>query len=201
MTIFVFDLVHRQREFLTERAKSLVLRQAQLVAASSIQGAMSNDLGGLSEVLAVVGKDNGVSRAMVTDSRGRVLADMRGANVGLFRNDKRTLDVLSGAPQTLLVDENVRSIEAAAPIVAQGRVVGWAWVARNLGAEQAHLAYVTHAGLIYTLAAILIGTIFAFLLAGRVTRQIRLLLAGTHRMAANSLTKMSLSPPAMKSDR
>ena len=83
MTIFVFDLVHRQREFLTERAKSLVLRQAQLVAASSIQGAMSNDLGGLSEVLAVIGKDNDVSRAMVTDSRGRVLADMRGANVGL----------------------------------------------------------------------------------------------------------------------
>ena len=36
--------------------------------------------------------------------------------------------------------------------------------------------------LIYTLAAILIGTIFAFLLAGRVTRQIRLLLAGTDRM-------------------
>ena len=187
MTIFVFDLVHRQREFLTERAKSRVLLQAQLLAASSIQGAMSNDLGGLSEILAVVGKDNDLSRAMVTDSKGRVLADMRGANFGLFRNDQRTLGILGGAPQTLLVDESVRSIEAAAPIVAQGRVIGWAWVARNLGAEQAHLAYVTRDGLIYTVAAILIGTIFAFLLAGRVTRQLRLLLAGTHRMGVNQL--------------
>lgn len=187
MTLFVFDLVHRQREFLTERAKSRVLLQAELLAGSSIQGAMSNDLGGLSEVLAVIGKDNDVSRAMVTDRRGRVLADMRGANVGLFRNDQRTLAVLSSAPQTLVVDQDVRLIEAAAPIVAQGRVIGWAWVARNLGPEQAHLAYVTHAGLIYTVAAILIGTVFAFLLAGRVTRQLRVLLAGTKRMAVNRL--------------
>ena len=189
MTIFVFDLVHRQRQFLTDRARSRVLLQAQLLAGSSIQGAMSNDLGGLSEILAVIGKDNDVSQAMVTDNRGRVLADMRGANVGLFRNDRRTIDVLRGTLQPVLVDENLGSVEAAAPIVAQGRVIGWAWVARNLGAEQAHLAYVTHAGLIYTLVAILIGTIFAFLLAGRVTRQLRLLLAGTHRMAANQLDR------------
>jgi PAS domain S-box-containing protein len=187
MTIFVFDLVHRQREFLTERAKSRVLLQAQILAESSIQGALSNDLGGLSEILAVMGKENDVSRIMVTDSRGRVLADMRGANIGQFRNDQRTTDVLNGTPQPVLVDQNRQSVEAAAPILAQGRVIGWVWIARKLGAEQAHLTYVTHAGLIYTAVAILIGTIFAFLLSGIVTRQLRLLLAGTQRMAANQL--------------
>ena len=180
-------LVHRQREFLVESAKSRVLFQAQLLAADSLHGAMSDDLGALSEIIGVLAKDRGIAGAMVTDARGRVLANTEAGNVGLFRNDKRTLTVLSGAPQSVLVDEGSHSIEAAAPILAQDRVVGWAWVARNLGAEQAHLAYVTHAGLVYTAAAILIGTLFAFLLAGIVTRQLRLLLAGTKRMAANRL--------------
>ena len=187
MSIFVFDLVHRQREFLVESAKSRVLFQAQLLAADSLHGAMSNDLGDLSEIIGVLAKDRAIAGAMVTDARGRVLADTEAGKVGLFRNDKRTLNVLSGAPQSVLVAEGSHSLEAAAPILAQDRVIGWAWVARNLGAEQAHLAYVTHAGLVYTAAAILIGTLFAFLLTGMVTRQLHLLLAGTKRMAANRL--------------
>jgi PAS domain S-box-containing protein len=187
MSIFVFDLVHRQREFLVEAAKSRVLVQAQLLAAGSIHGTISNDLSALSEIVGVLAKDKGIARAMVTDTRGRVLANTEAGKIGLFRNDQRTLAVLSGAPQSVLINEDSRSIEAAAPIVVQDRVIGWAWIARNLEAEQSHLAYVTHAGLVYTAVAILIGTVFAFLLARIVTRQLRLLLAGTERIAANRL--------------
>jgi PAS domain S-box-containing protein len=187
MSIFVFDLVHRQRGFLVESAKSRVLLQARLLAASSLNGTMSSDLGSLSEIVGVLAQDKGIARAMVTDSGGRILAHTEADKVGLLRSDQRTLAVLSGAPQSVLVAEGGHLLEAAAPILAQDRVVGWAWVARDLGAEQAHLTYVTHAGLVYTTAAILSGTLFAFLLAGIVTRQLRLLLAGTKRMAANRL--------------
>jgi PAS domain S-box-containing protein len=187
MTIFVFDLVHRQREFLLERAKSRVLFQAELLAANSLHGAMSNDMAALSEIINALAQDEDVTRAMVTDGRGRVLAHTDTGKVGLFRSDPRTLAVLNGTSKSTLVDEEGRSLEAAAPILAQNRVIGWTWVSRDLGTDQAHLSYVTHAGLVYTAAAILIGTTFAFLLAGIVTRQLRLLLAGTKRMAANRL--------------
>lgn len=104
MTVFVFDMVHRQREFLIERAKSRVLFQVQLLAASSLPGAMSNDLVALSEIVGVLAKDKDVSSAMVTDSRGRTLAHTEAEKVGLFRSDPRTLAVLSGVPQSTLVD-------------------------------------------------------------------------------------------------
>lgn len=78
MSIFVFDLVHRQREFLIECAKSHVLFQAQLLAAGSLPSAMSNDLVGLSEILHALSQDKDVIHAMVTDNRGRILAHTEG---------------------------------------------------------------------------------------------------------------------------
>ena len=91
MSIFVFDLVHRQREFLVEGAKSRVLVQSQLLAAGSIHGTISNDLSALSEIVGVLTKDKGIAGAMVTDTRGRVLASTEAANVGLFRKTSARL--------------------------------------------------------------------------------------------------------------
>jgi hypothetical protein len=147
MSIFVFDLVHRQREFLVESAKSRVFFQAQLLAADSIHGAMSNDLSALFEIVGVLAKDRGIAGAMVTDTGGRVLASTEAGKIGLFRSDKRTLAVLSGAPQSVLVAEaairlrplprSLRRIEwsvgrgwpgtwgLSRPISPMSRMLGW----------------------------------------------------------------------------
>lgn len=187
MTVFVFGLVHRQRAFLLERTKSRVIFQAQLLAASSLHGAMANDMASLSEIIAALAQDSDVIRAMVTDAEGRVIAHTDAGKIGLFRNDPRSLAILRGAPQSTLADEGSHSLEAAFPIVTHGRVVGWAWVARDLRANHAYLAQIIDAGLIYTAVAILLAALVAFLLARIISRQLSLLLAGTTRMAENRL--------------
>jgi PAS domain S-box-containing protein len=187
MTLFVFDLVHRQREFLQERAQKRVQSQARLLAANGLHGTLSRDLETLTEIVAAVRHERHVRQAMITDREGRVLAHTDPDKVSLFRNDQRALAVLQGPRQVIQVAEGSASMEAAAPIVLHDQLVGWAWITNDLTDDQLHLAYVTRSGLLYTAAAILIGTLFAMLLARTVTRPLRLLLAGTERLAGNQL--------------
>jgi signal transduction histidine kinase len=189
MTIFVLDLVQRQRQFLWERARQHVLFQADLLATSSLHQVISNDLAGLAETLTSLARDRTIRYAMVTDLRGHVLGHTDARKSGRYRQDDTSVTVLNAAPSLRLVYEGTRTIEAAAPVTVDGRPIGWAWVATDLSADRAHLQYVTRAGLVYTLIAILIGTVFAILLARAITKPLRLLLLGTERVSQDRLSQ------------
>lgn len=185
MTLFVFDLVRREHEFAKERSEAHVEFQAQMLASSSAYAVMSNDLAGLSDILVALRNDKDLNYAIVTDTRGRILAHTDPSKVGLYRSDHSA--ILAGAPRSSIIQESNSSIEAVSPIIVRGKVIGWAWVMRDLRSVQKYLAYITYAGMAYTATALLIGTFFAFLLTRIVTRQLRMLLAGLNRVAANQL--------------
>jgi two-component system, OmpR family, phosphate regulon sensor histidine kinase PhoR len=174
MTAFVFALVHRQRTFLLDRAERRVLYQAELLAAASRHALRSNDLAGLAEVLAALVKDTGgVHAALVTDPRGLVLADSPpGKSVGLLQ-DATSRAILAAAPRLTLASRGEPALHAAAPVIVQGRHLGWAWIVGDLAAERAHLDDVIRAGLVYTGGAVLIGTAFAMGLARTILRPLR----------------------------
>ena len=184
MSIFVIDLTHRQRRFLTERAKNRVLFQADVLATSSLSYVIVDDLAGLSEVVDAFSRDRTVRYAMVTDLQGRILAHSDHAKSGQYVRD---LSVLTGSVESRLLNENPLAVQAVGPIAVRGRAIGWAWLGIDRSGDQEHLNYVTRSGFLYTFFAVIIGTSFAIVLAATITRPLRLLLSGAERLSQDRL--------------
>ena len=187
MSIFVIDLTYRQRRFLNDRARTRVHFQTGLLATSSLSYVIVDDLAGLGEVVDDFARDQTVHYAMVTDLHGRILSDSDHHKDGKYLDDAASASVLNGPaePRTLYVSPS--SLQAVAPITIHGHHIGWAWVGINRSGDERHLQYVTQAGVIYTLLAMLIGTAFAIVLAAAVTRPLRLLEAGADRLSHDHL--------------
>lgn len=187
MSIFVVDLTARQRTFLTERARDRVLYQVSALATSSLPYVIVDDVAGLTEIVDAFSGDRTIRYAMVTDPNGRVLSHSDRSKTGQLLQDSRSLAILKGPAEAQLLFQNPVTVQAAAPITVRGRTLGWAWLGVDRSGDQQHLNYVTRAGLLYTLCAVLIGTIFAILLGNTITRPLRSLLLGARRLSQDRL--------------
>lgn len=187
MSIFVLDLTSRQRTFLMQGAKERVLFQADVLAKSALPHVIVDDLGGLNEIVDAFARDHTIRYVMVTDPHGRVLSDSTHRQAGLTLTDARSRKVLSGPSKSQFLFENPLTVQAAAPISIDGRTIGWAWMGVDRTEDQRHLDYVSRAGLMYTLVAVLIGTIFAILLGNTITHGLRALLLGAKRLSQDRL--------------
>ncbi|MAT65271.1 MAG: GGDEF domain-containing protein [Gammaproteobacteria bacterium] len=170
MSIFVLDLVERQRQFLGEQSIAQASGLAKTLAANSASWVLSNDLEGLSEVLQSQASYPGLRYAMVVRPHGRVVAHTDREKAGLYLQDELSRSLLDGPalPKLLLADRKL--VDTAHPILANGELVGWARVGISQSAITTGLWEITRVGILYTLVAILVGSVFAFLMARGLTQ-------------------------------
>lgn len=182
MTIFVLDLVQRQREFLLSELTHRTLHHALVLAVASSAWVLSDDLVGMEEVLESGVRGGGARHAMIVDPQGRVLAHTDRSRIGQYLADTASREALAGEQAPRVFQENESTLHAIAPIVVANRLIGWSLLVVDKSATSAHLAYVTRTGIAYTLAAIAIGTLFAMLLSRSILRQLRHVLKGVDRL-------------------
>ena len=177
MSIFVLDLVERQRQFLGEQSIAQASGLAKTLAANSASWVLSNDLEGLSEVLQSQASYPGLRYAMVVRPHGRVVAHTDREKAGLYLQDELSRSLLDGPalPKLLLADRKL--VDTAHPILANGELVGWARVGISQSAITTGLWEITRVGILYTLVAILVGSVFAFLMARGLTQGLQRLVA------------------------
>jgi signal transduction histidine kinase len=188
MSMFVLDLTSRQRALLTDSAQKRVLFQAEVLAKSTLPHVIDEDIEGLNEIVDAFMRDRTIRYAMITDDRGIILSRSgHPEQFGQSLADKRSLAVLNGPSRSQLLFESPVTMQGAAPITAEGHTIGWAWLSVDRSEDQAHLDYVTRAGVLYTLAAVAIGTIFAIFLATTITGPLRSLLLGAKRLSQDRL--------------
>jgi signal transduction histidine kinase len=187
MISFVFDLVERQEAFLLERARSRTLHQAGVLASGAVPQFITRDNAGLQEILRAIAQDATVRSAMVTDEKGLVRSDSARYLGGRKLEDPRSLSVLRGETRARIIHEGATTLWAAAPILSDNSLLGWAWIEGDLAADSQQMNAVNRTGLIYILIAVISGALFAVVLATGITRQLRLLLAGTKRLAEDRL--------------
>ncbi|MCW8987597.1 MAG: response regulator [Gammaproteobacteria bacterium] len=173
MSIFVYDLVERQRVFLhlqsVEQAKSL----SKTLAANSASWVLMNDVIGLEETLLAQVNYPSLGYAMVLSPEGRVLGHTETNKVGLYINDPISEKLLTvKKEQTVLVNNNL-SIDIASPILSNGVFIGWARVSLSQKGTAKNLQIITRNGLLYTFLAIVIGALFAFFMARGITRGLK----------------------------
>lgn len=187
MSILVIDLTTRQRRFLTERASERVLFQVNALATSSLPLVIVDDVEGLNEIVDAFSRDRTIRYAMVTDPDGKVLSHTDHIKAGEQLEDSRSLKVMKTATSTQVLFQSPSTVQATAPITVRGRIVGWAWLGIDRSGDQQYLDQVTRDGLIYTLCAVVLGTVLAIALGNTITRPLRSLLLGAKRLSRDRL--------------
>jgi PAS domain S-box-containing protein len=170
MTLFVYDLVYRQRDFLHQQTQERAVSLARATAASGTQWVLSNDLIGMEELLSGLATYPDLRYAMILAPDGRVLAHSDARSVGRYLADPVSLQLFAGVAEARTLVNSGDMVDVAYPILQGRTAIGWTRVALGQDRQAASLSAVTREGLVYTLAAILIGTLFAILMARGMTR-------------------------------
>lgn len=176
MSLLVAELVMRQRDFIQERQLDEARMLARTLALSAPAWMLTRDLAGLGELVRVETEGGGLEYVMLLDTHGQVLAHSDHGRVGQFVVDMDQLladTQASSEPAVLGVLGNRPQLaDVVAPVLASGRLLGWARVGVGPGASQARLEAIMIEGLLYTLLAIAIGTAIAWWMARRLTSRL-----------------------------
>jgi len=184
MSIFVYDLVTRQQTFLHDQSHEEAHSLAETLAANSVSWVLANDVSGLEEVIKAQSGYPQLDYAMVVGPRGKVLGHVNKEKVGLYLSDDVSRRMLASTSAFQVLVDSPQLVDVAVPVLANGKRIAWARIGINQHMTLAELQYITTEGLVYTLAAILIGILFATLLSGRITTGLNELFSVASRICA-----------------
>ena len=166
MTLFIWDLVTRQQQVLMQQQISQAKALANSIATSSAGWLLSRDVIGLQEIIEAQRQYPGLIFAMALDRHGHVLAHTDKERIGSYILD------LPEEEQYSLLSATEQLTDIMTPAMLSGAPVGWIRVGIGQAEAQKQLHSIVREGLIYTLAAIAIGIIFAYLISVRLTRKL-----------------------------
>ncbi|MDH5359140.1 MAG: response regulator [Gammaproteobacteria bacterium] len=169
MSIFIFDLVERQADFLHQQAVKQTSSLVKTLSANSTSWVLASDVLGLEEIIVSQSNYPGLEYAVVMNTRGRILAHSDNTLVGKYYDDEISHRIIDAKPETIILISNKSYIDVASPIYANNTHIGWARVAINQKNAVSGLKIITRNGFIYTLIAIVVGVIFALFMAKGLT--------------------------------
>ncbi len=181
MTIFVFDLVSRERAFLHAQSNEQAFSMAQVLATNATSWVLASDYVGIEELITSQHSFSGLQYALLVDPEGQVLGYTDRTQVGRYLRDPVSLQLLDAPLQRQRLFESEQQLDVAVPILLEGTHLGWARVGFDHSAISDNLGLVTQQGLLYTLVAISVGLLFAWLMALGLSQGLRQLVEQAHR--------------------
>ncbi|NWG87806.1 MAG: HAMP domain-containing protein, partial [Hydrogenophilaceae bacterium] len=166
MSLFVWDLTQRQQAMLLDQQTRQATALAQSVATSAATWLAARDLTGVQEIIEAQRRYPELLYAMAIDMDGAILAHTDRALLGRYVQDlpqQVRLTVLQRSPAL---------VDAVSPALVAGRQVGWVRVGVGQHGTGLQLREITRDGLLYALAAILIGAALAYVMGTRLTRKL-----------------------------
>lgn len=182
MTIFVFDLVEREREFMLNQNIETAKGLAHTLATNGTSWILSSDFIGIEEVINSQGKFPFLKYAMFINMQGKVLGFTDREQVGRFVSDELSRSLLVSPKETKVLVDNPFFVDVASPVIASGKQIGWARVGISRSGIHENLTIITNNGMLYIAAAIAIGVLFAWFMAGGMTKDIRKMVGATTNM-------------------
>ncbi len=185
MTFFVWDLVHKQEKVLYEQVADSTRDFARTFAHGISLWLAAHDLQAVQDML-----DNSVeqlqdlSTVVVFDTHGQVVAHSDPAYVGRYVNDVLSQRLLKGESDNYQVlYRSDRWLDVAMPVRLRGELLGWVRIQRDLSGLAAQQRHIIWEGVLYTLFAIVVGSLLAWWLGQRLTYRLNRLTAVTRRIA------------------
>ena len=173
MTIFVFDLVDRQREFMLFQNHQQAVGLAATLATNGSSWVLANDLVGIEEIISSQTNYPDLKYAMFIDLHGKVLGFSDRSKTGMYIEDEISHKIFDGSDDVKIIHESSDLIDVASPVIVNKKVIGWARVGVSRQSMTNNLSLVTKNGLLYTIVAIVVGVLFAWVMANGLSKGIR----------------------------
>lgn len=169
MILFVWDLTNRQKELLLDGQADRAIALTESIAASSAGWVSARDYNGLQEIITAQDQYPELLFAMIVDERARVLAHTDKSHIGQYLADLPTVT----SPR--IITKQVALVDAISPIMLDKTSIGWVRIGLGQNLTARKMATIIKNGLIYTVLAILIGSLIAWSMGTRLTRRLRLI--------------------------
>jgi len=166
MALFIADLTARQRAILLEHQAEQAIALSYAMATSAAGWIAADDIAGMQELVDIQSRYPELLFAMLTDAQGRVLAHNDHARLGQYVQD------MPGEPRQTVISRTSELVDVATPAILEGQHVGWARIGVGQRVVGKKLAGVTRSGILYALAAIVVGSIIAWFMGCHITRRL-----------------------------
>lgn len=181
MGAFVWDVVQDQSATIREQLLNRGHELASLMVVASTNPLLEENLASLAEVTNRVKLQPEVVYSEIVDIRGDVLASTSPARVG--HRERRPLGVNDHFP----LKRGDYVLDLSRPVIVAGRRVGTILLGLSTRGMDTALGSMRDRGLLFILAALVVGSIAAWMLAMVVTRRLHGLIAATRKIAAGDL--------------
>ena len=166
MALFVADVTWRERGLVLERQVDQASALAEALATSAAGWIVADDVQGLQELVDAQRSHPEVTFVVITDEQGMVHASTDRTPRGQYLLD------LPQAPEVRVLARTQALADVVAPAYLGGRHVGWARIGIGPGDSAEKLAGITRSGILYAVAAILVGSAFAWVMGRSITRRL-----------------------------
>lgn len=170
LTIVVVDQLNRQRKFLKKQNYDQALSLVSDFAVNSSSYILGNDIDGLERIVQSHKKFPNLKYAMFLSPDGLVLAHTNKHFMGLRPTDSVSRR-LKNMPQTQTLIENKDILDIAVPVLYNDKeIIGWARIGFGQDYIYSNLRAIVRNGILYIIMALVIGTLFAIIIANRLSR-------------------------------
>ncbi len=183
MSIFIYDLTRQQETFLHKQSLSQTKSLTRTLAKNSTTWVLSNDYVGMFEIIDSVDKYPGLEYAMLIDMDNKILAHTNKKYLNEYLAGPYATKIMEGKKKLVVVQNNKSIIDIAVPITVDNRQIGWARVGLSQKNNSNGIKVVLEKGVLYTVIAIFIGWIFAYILATGFTKSLYVLINIAKRTA------------------
>ncbi len=183
MALFVWDLVERQKDMLLDRQVQQASALAYSVATSSAGWLASRDYFGLQEIITAQTRYPDLAFAMLLDTGGQVLA-----HTDIRRLRQQVTDLPEQVEFTLLA-HSATLVDVVTPVMLSGIHIGWVRIGLGQATTELRLKDLVRDGVLYALAAILIGSLIAGVMGSRLARRVTALRADMEAFQAGETAR------------
>lgn len=191
MGLVVADMVTRQQGFMEQQLARESQTLANTLSVNAPSWLLSHDVNALDELVSSLKSVKHLNLALILDTRSKVLATTDSALFNVKFSDSTSTKLLAPlladparTENQLLHDGLIDSISA---ITSNGKRIGYTRVILDAAPMQVELNAVTHKGIAYTLIAIALGGLIAWLVVRKVTYRLNMLSDAADSIAAGDL--------------
>jgi diguanylate cyclase (GGDEF)-like protein/PAS domain S-box-containing protein len=186
MGLIVFDIMERERNFMSEQLSSKGFDMSSILASNSSSYLLNGDLIALNELISDMSNISDHYMVFILDRNFRVKSSLPKSYFNKTLNDdtskKLFKDIKNSSLDSIQLKHNAL-VDTVSKIYVDGRVIGYSRVILDSKVLLNELQLVTNNGLIYVLFAVFLGAIFAYFSVNKMTYNLNYLVNAANRLA------------------
>jgi PAS domain S-box-containing protein len=185
MSLFILELMNRQKTFFLKLNHDRAIGLSVSLANTANSYVISYELARLQKLVSTYKNIPNIEYAIVSSDDGIVLAHTNERYLGLKATDSISAKLKPiNIPQILL--ENNSMLDIATPIINHDEIIGWARIGISQKYIEPHIAEIKRSGLLFILISLLVGSVFAVIVAEGLSRGLQKLVTAAQKIKAGN---------------